>query len=121
MLCTFEATVCLSHQPYYHNLFFSAIKYHIHSKNDDDPLNVDTAAADFQNIVLKAATLSLKFKSTKFKKYTHLKKKWYGQDLCNTKKELYIKTRHMSANPFNINIRNNYFKNLNRQVYHLIY
>ena len=25
------------------------------SKNYDDPLNVDTAAADFQNIVLKAA------------------------------------------------------------------
>ena len=35
-------------------------------KHDDDSLNVDTAAADIQNIVLKAATLSLKFKSTKF-------------------------------------------------------
>ena len=81
------------------------------SKHYDAPLNVDTAAADFQNIVLKAAKLSLIFKSTKFKKYKHLKKKWYDQDLCNKKKELYIEARHMSANPFNIIIRNNYFKN----------
>jgi hypothetical protein len=80
------------------------------SKNYYDPLNVDTAATDFQNIVLNAAKLSLKFKSTKFKRYTHHKKKWYDQDLCNKKKELYIKARCMSANPFNINIRNNYFK-----------
>jgi hypothetical protein len=80
------------------------------SNNYDDPLNVDTAATDFPNIVLKAAKLSFKFKSTKFKKYTHLQKKWYDQDLCNKKKELYIKARRMSANPFNINIKNNYFK-----------
>jgi len=59
--------------------------------------------------VLKAAKLSLNLSLPNSKSIHTIKKKWYDQDLCNKMKELYIKARRMSANPFNINIRNNYF------------
>lgn len=41
-----------------------------------------------------------------------MRKKWYNEDLHNKKRELDIKARHMSKNPYNINtsnIKNNYF------------
>ncbi|CAC5360011.1 unnamed protein product [Mytilus coruscus] len=75
-----------------------------------DKSNINSAATDLQNIIIKAARMSLKFKSNQYKKKTVNKKQWYDQDLYNKKRELNIKAKHMSENPYNINIRNNYFK-----------
>ncbi|CAG2229764.1 unnamed protein product [Mytilus edulis] len=80
------------------------------TNNYQDKSNINSAATDLQSIIIKAAKMSLKFKSNKYKKKTINKKKWYDQDLYNKKRELNIKAKHMSENPYNININNNYFK-----------
>ncbi|CAG2210770.1 unnamed protein product [Mytilus edulis] len=53
------------------------------TNNYQDKSNINSAATDLQNIIIKAAKMSLKFKSNKYKKKTINKKKWYDQDLYN--------------------------------------
>ncbi|CAC5355916.1 unnamed protein product [Mytilus coruscus] len=109
--CKFKWTDC-SKEQFQDALCHPSCKLDINAfltNNYQDKSNINSSATDLQNIIIKAAQMSLKFKSNKYKKKTINKKKWYDQDLYNKNRELNTKAKHLSENPYNINIRNNYF------------
>lgn len=82
-------------------------------KNNFQSEEVDKAAHEFKDILLNAGNLSLKIKRPKHKRKQNInkkQKKWYDQDLFNKKQTVLQKGALISKYPFDMNIRNNYFK-----------
>ena len=84
------------------------IKLFMEREFDYDETDVENACDYFENLVVHAATKSLKLKSsTKVKKKSN---KWYDEDLYVKRRLLNSKASLMFKQPFNISLRNSYFK-----------
>ena len=69
--------------------------------------DIEELVLKFEDAMLCAAQSSLKVKTVK-KKQQH--KKWYDVELYVKKNELIYKGKQMSLNPYNLIIRNSYYK-----------
>ena len=86
----------------------NGIKLFMEREFDYDETDVENACDYFENLVVHAATKSLKLKSsTKVKKKSN---KWYDEDLYVKRRLLNSKASLMFKQPFNISLRNSYFK-----------
>ena len=70
--------------------------------------DLENACDNFESLVVQAATKSLKLKSsTKVKKRSN---KWYDEDLYVKRRLLHSKASLRFKQPFNVSLRNSYFK-----------
>ena len=77
-------------------------------KIDCDEIDVENACELFENIVTQAATKSINIKSSsKMNKKSH---KWYDEELHVKRRLLNSKANLMFKQPFDISLRNSYFK-----------
>ena len=73
-----------------------------------DEIDVENACELFENLVTQAATKSLNMKSSsKLRKKSH---KWYDEELYVKRRLLNSKANLMFKQPFDISLRNSYFK-----------
>lgn len=89
--------------------FYKEISDFQEFKFNDSQENIDAACDKLECIILNAAKSCLRLPKNRKKKVRQ--KKWYDSDLSSMRSQLINKGRLISSDPFNLDLRNNFFKN----------